>query len=87
MESQRDSFTARLTDIGTSDVHEATKDEYVEAGIRPTAEHRFADMTTAEQDEVFGSDAAQMIRDGTATFSDFIKVEGGFLVQKPADDL
>jgi hypothetical protein len=62
-------------------------------GYRPTGEEMFAKMTKAEQDEVFGPDVAQALRDGKLQLSDVAHVQKGpkgtpgFLVAKPPEEL
>ncbi len=54
---------------------------------RPTGQEIFDSLTEAEQDEMLGPEAAEKVRKGEATLSDFVKVEGGFITQRPAEDL
>jgi hypothetical protein len=41
----------------------------------------------AEQDEMLGPEAAEMVRNGDAVLSDFVEVDGGFITQKPVTAL
>ena len=54
---------------------------------RPTGEELFEGMTEEQQNENFGEEIAQALRDGKITLQDATKREGDFVVQRPASDL
>jgi hypothetical protein len=58
-----------------------------EAGERPTGQEIFDSLSKAEQDEMLGPEAADMVRNGDAVLSDFVEVDGGFITQKPVTAL
>ena len=54
---------------------------------RPTGDQVFASLSSEKQDEMLGPAAAEKVRQGEATLSDFVMEEGGFIKQKPASDV
>lgn len=61
---------------------------------RPTGQEQFDAMTKEQQDEKFGPEVAQMLRDGKITLADLVsrtrspaEGEQGFIVLKPQKDL
>lgn len=54
---------------------------------RPSGEQVFASLSSEKQDEMLGPAAAEKVRNGEAKLSDFVMVEGGFIKQRPAEDV
>lgn len=85
-------FRERMADFEAQGVHPVSDDERRAAGIRLSAEQRFASMTPAEQDEAFGPGPAEALRKGTITFADLVQRErfdgdaDSFITQRPLKD-
>lgn len=77
------SLTHRLRDLHVSNARKAGENE----GWRPTGQENFDAMTKAEQDEAYGADIAEALRNGDITLADLVHREGGFISQKPAQDV
>jgi hypothetical protein len=76
----------RMVEIG-GPVRDITPEERREANLRPTGQEIFDSLSKAEQDEMLGPEAAEMVRNGDAVLSDFVEVDGGFITQKPVTAL
>jgi hypothetical protein len=74
----------RMLDFEGS-VRKATKAE--RRHRRPTGQEIFDSLSKAEQDEMLGPAAAEQVRKGEATLADFVKEDGGFITQRPVEDL
>ena len=75
----------RLRDLEGIDIRPSSEAEL--ATRRPTGQELFDSLSPDEQDEMLGAEAAQQVRDGDASLADFVKEEGGFIVQRPVSDL
>jgi hypothetical protein len=60
---------------------------YNEPSPRPTGRETFEALSKEEQDEMLGPDAAEKVRKGEATVADFVQRDGGFITQKPLEDV
>jgi hypothetical protein len=54
---------------------------------RPTGQEIFDSLSKAEQDEMLGPEAAEMVRQGEVMLADLVEVDGGFITQKPVTAL
>jgi hypothetical protein len=77
----------RMADMEQAGLHATTSQELKEAGERPTGQEIFDSLSKAEQDEMLGPEAADMVRNGDAVLSDFVEVDGGFITQRPVTAL
>jgi hypothetical protein len=76
----------RMLDFGGV-ARKTTEIERKRAGVRPTGQEIFDSLSKAEQDEMLGPAAAEQVRKGEATLADFVKEDGGFITQRPVEDL
>jgi hypothetical protein len=53
----------------------------------PSGADHFERLDRDGQDEMLGPEAAEKVRGGEATLADFVERDGGFISQKPAEDL
>ncbi len=52
-----------------------------------TGMEAFARKDPIKQDEMLGPEAAEKVRQGEATLKDFVQVDGGFIRQRPAENV
>ena len=82
----------RVADLVASDTRDATEQELREANVRPSARRVFDALSHEQQDEIYGVEGAEKIRNGEASLADFVQRSSpgdtpGFIQQKPVEDL
>lgn len=80
-------FGQRMRDMAGVEVHDTTAAERKQAAIRPTGQEIFDSLSPEKQDEMLGPAAAEKVRSGEATLADFVEKDGGFIRQRPVEDL
>lgn len=78
-----DGAISRMEDFVLSGGHATTTEEVK----RPTGQQLFDSLSKEKQDEMLGPAAAEKVRSGEATLADFVEKDGGFIRQKPVEDL